>query len=338
MELVAAVQAEPASARRSRRVLIDIAAMEAHGLAAGDVVRLCASSREGGVAFGVAWPSVLGARDQVQLGEAELVGCQAKHGDVLRVERVEGPLPIAQRVAVAGTAAKEAAAQALETLADAGCVWVGQTVDVVAGGARRRLRVTHVLLTSGAALCLGKCAGTSGGMQVTGDAPPAGNARTDAHADALKAIGGLQREVAKVRRLVDAALRAPDVFSAYGLTPPRGVLLAGPPGTGKTLVARSVAAASGAAVHVINGAEVVGKHSGDAEARLRDVFAAARRQRPSVVLIDEVDALCPRRQGGGGAASRVVATLLTLLDGAGAGDGVVVIGATNRPDALDAAL
>ncbi|PIA16962.1 AAA-domain-containing protein [Coemansia reversa NRRL 1564] len=161
--------------------------------------------------------------------------------------------------------------------------------------------------------------------------------RDDAHADAPQAIGGLKREVAEVQRLVDAALRAPHVFATYGLVPPRGVLLAGPPGTGKTLVARSVAAASGAAVHVINGAEVVGKHSGDAEARLRDVFAAARHQRPSVVLIDEIDALCPRRQGGGGAA-RVVATLLTLLDGADAGDGVVVIGATNRPDALDAAL
>ncbi|KAJ2312858.1 AAA+-type ATPase, partial [Coemansia sp. RSA 2705] len=154
-------------------------------------------------------------------------------------------------------------------------------------------------------------------------------------------IGGLESEIAEVRLLVGAALNEPEVFLEHGLLPPRGVLLYGPPGTGKTLIARAVAHASGAEVHVINGAEVMSRYYGESEARLREIFDQARQRSPSIVFIDEIDALCPKRgDSESEAGKRMVTTLLTLLDGADgrAGDRVVVLGATNRPNAIDAAL
>ncbi|KAJ2233330.1 AAA+-type ATPase, partial [Coemansia sp. RSA 455] len=154
-------------------------------------------------------------------------------------------------------------------------------------------------------------------------------------------IGGLDKEISEVRRLIEASLREPHLFAEYGLQPPRGVLLFGPPGTGKTLIARAVAAESQAHVHIINGAEIVNKFYGETEAKLRDIFDSARRQSPSVIFIDEVDALCPKRDDSDGEAEkRIVATLLTLMDGIAdrSNDRVVVIGATNRPNAIDPAL
>ncbi|KAJ2716842.1 AAA+-type ATPase [Coemansia spiralis] len=347
MELIAARQPGPVRPERARRVLLDLGAMAGHGLTAGDVVRLQAANAgpESPVAFGTAWPVALGAEGEVQLTDAALVNCQAKLGDTLRVERVAGALAEAQRITVC-LAAQQAAtrqlapAYARETLVDMGCVWVGQLVDIALGGTRQRFRVVQVQ-TAGAALAHGECAEVSSARtQVTVVESGDGEADKDGQAAALVgSIGGLEGEVCEVRRLVDAALWQPEAFAEFGLPAPRGVLLFGPPGTGKTLVARAVAAASGATVRVINGAEVVGKYYGESEARLRAIFEEARAQSPSIVFIDELDALCPRR-GDGEAGARVVATLLTLLDGAGqrAGDRVVVIGATNRPDAIDPAL
>ncbi|KAJ2395385.1 AAA+-type ATPase, partial [Coemansia sp. RSA 2603] len=152
-------------------------------------------------------------------------------------------------------------------------------------------------------------------------------------------IGGLDNEVKQVRRIVEGALSSSQEFKDFGLQAPRGVLLCGPPGTGKTLLARAVAAESGATVHVINGSEVTTKFIGEAEARLREIFADAAKQAPSIIFIDEIDALCPRRSGTGSEATvRIVATLLSLMDGVVDRGRVVVIGATNRPDSIDPAL
>ena len=140
--------------------------------------------------------------------------------------------------------------------------------------------------------------------------------------------------------MVELPLLSPSLFHSFGVRPPRGVLLHGPPGTGKTLIARALASQTFARFLSINGADVVGRYVGESEARLRAVFARAEAEAPAVVFIDEVDALCPAREGVSEALpKRLVSTLLTLMDGVWGGGGrVVVVGATNRPDALDPAL
>ncbi|KAI4819464.1 hypothetical protein KUCAC02_004710, partial [Chaenocephalus aceratus] len=131
------------------------------------------------------------------------------------------------------------------------------------------------------------------------------------------------------------------VFSA-GIPPPRGVLLYGPPGTGKTMIARAIANEIGAHMTVINGPEIVSKFYGETEARLRQIFTEASQRRPAIIFIDELDALCPKRDGAQNEVEkRVVASLLTLMDGIGSeghSGQLIVLGATNRPHAIDPAL
>ena len=154
-------------------------------------------------------------------------------------------------------------------------------------------------------------------------------------------IGGLDAEIARVREMIELPIRRPDLFQRLGVEPPKGVLLTGPPGTGKTMLARAVAQECGATFLAIAGPEIVSKHYGDTEAQLRAVFERAAREAPSVVFIDEIDAIAPRRDGVGGERQlerRMVAQLLTLMDGLASRDRVVVMAATNLPDSLDPAL
>ncbi|NWQ63117.1 SPAT5 protein, partial [Neopipo cinnamomea] len=155
-------------------------------------------------------------------------------------------------------------------------------------------------------------------------------------------IGGLSSQLRTIRETVELPLKQPELFKSYGIPPPRGVLLYGPPGTGKTLIAKAIANEVGAHVTVINGPEIISKFYGESESRLRQIFAEASLRRPSIIFIDELDALCPKREGAQNEVEkRVVASLLTLMDGIGSegSEGqLVVLGATNRPHALDAAL
>ncbi len=152
-------------------------------------------------------------------------------------------------------------------------------------------------------------------------------------------IGGLDREVALVREMVELPLRFPELFGALGIDPPRGVLLVGPPGTGKTLIARAVSSEVRAHFVHVNGPEVIHKYYGESEARLRAVFEEARQNAPSVIFLDEIDALAPKRaQVVGDVEKRVVAQLLALMDGLVERGQVVVMGATNLPENLDHAL
>lgn len=152
-------------------------------------------------------------------------------------------------------------------------------------------------------------------------------------------IGGLDAQLQKVREMIELPLRAPDVFQQLGIDAPKGVLLAGPPGCGKTLLARAVAAETDASFLSISGPEIVRKMYGESEAQLRQVFEEAAGQAPSIVFIDEIDSLAPRREDvEGDVEKRIVATLLTLMDGLEPREGVIVIAATNRPDAVDPAL
>ena len=152
-------------------------------------------------------------------------------------------------------------------------------------------------------------------------------------------IGGLHEEIQRVREMVELPLRHPELFQRLGIEPPKGVLLHGPPGCGKTLLARAVANESEANFFSINGPEIMSKFYGESEARLREIFQQAQQNSPSIIFIDELDAIAPKREEVTGEVERrVVAQLLALMDGLSGRGNVIVIGATNRPGALDPAL
>ncbi len=152
-------------------------------------------------------------------------------------------------------------------------------------------------------------------------------------------IGGLEREVQKIREIVELPLKYPQLFRLLGIEAPKGVLLYGPPGTGKTLIARAVASESEAHFIHVNGPEIMSKYYGESEARLRQVFDEARKKAPSIIFLDEVDAIAPRRtEVHGDVEKRVVAQLLALMDGLESRGNVIVIAATNVPDLIDPAL
>jgi transitional endoplasmic reticulum ATPase len=152
-------------------------------------------------------------------------------------------------------------------------------------------------------------------------------------------IGGLKNEVQKVREMIELPLRHPEIFDRIGIEAPKGVLLHGPPGTGKTLLAKAVANETNANFYSISGPEIMSKFYGESEERLRDVFKEAEENAPSIIFIDEIDSIAPKREEvSGDVEKRVVSQLLTLMDGIQSRGKLVVIGATNRPNAIDPAL
>lgn len=152
-------------------------------------------------------------------------------------------------------------------------------------------------------------------------------------------IGGLHKEIQRIREMIELPLKYPQIFQRLGIDPPKGVLLLGPPGTGKTLIARAVANETDAAFFAVNGPEVIHKFYGESEAKLRGIFEQASKQAPSIIFLDEIDAISPKRESAvGDVEKRVVAQLLALMDGLAGRGQVIVIGATNIPNALDPAL
>src|SRR5256884_1077297 len=152
-------------------------------------------------------------------------------------------------------------------------------------------------------------------------------------------ICGLGKELQRIREMIELPLKYPAVFDRLGVEPPKGVLLYGPPGTGKTLIARVVASETNAAFFVINGPEILNKLYGERESRLRSVFQEAQRKAPSIIFIDELDALAPKRsETNGELERRIVGQLLALMDGIASRGQVLLIGATNQPNSLDPAL
>ena len=152
-------------------------------------------------------------------------------------------------------------------------------------------------------------------------------------------IGGLKGELRRIREMIELPLRHPELFETLGIEPPKGVLLYGPPGTGKTLIAKAVANESGAHFISIAGPEIISKYYGESEQKLREIFEEAEENAPSIIFIDELDSIAPKREDVNGEVERrVVAQLLTILDGITERGQVIVIGATNRPDSIDPAL
>jgi len=154
-------------------------------------------------------------------------------------------------------------------------------------------------------------------------------------------IGGLKGQVEKIREMIELPLKYPELFERIGVDPPRGVLLYGPPGTGKTLIAKAAAQETDAYLIFISGPEIVGKYYGESEARLREIFTEAQKNAPAIVFIDEIDAIAPKREDIGGdkqVERRIVAQLLSIMDGLKDRGKVIVIATTNIPNSLDPAL
>lgn len=152
-------------------------------------------------------------------------------------------------------------------------------------------------------------------------------------------VGGVRKQLAQIRELVELPLRHPQLFKTIGVKPPKGILLYGPPGSGKTLIARAVANETGAFFVIINGPEIMSKLAGESESNLRKVFQEAEKNAPSIIFIDEIDSIAPKREKTQGEVERrIVSQLLTLMDGLKSRAHVIVIAATNRPNSIDAAL
>ncbi len=168
--------------------------------------------------------------------------------------------------------------------------------------------------------------------EATGDAPEASTGVS------YEDIGGLDEELELVREMIELPLSEPELFARLGIEPPKGVLLYGPPGTGKTLIARAVANEVDAHFETISGPEIVSKYKGESEQQLRDAFDRASANAPAILFVDEIDSIAGARDEDADMENRVVAQLLTLMDGLEAREEVIVIGATNRVDAIDPAL
>lgn len=152
-------------------------------------------------------------------------------------------------------------------------------------------------------------------------------------------VGGLKEQINRLREIVELPLRQPEIFARLGIEPHNGILMYGSPGCGKTLIAKALASESEANFYIVNGPEIVNKYYGETEARLRDIFKEARDTSPSIIFIDEIDAIAPKREEAfGDVEKRVVAQLLALMDGMSERGNVIVLGATNRPESIDPAL
>jgi transitional endoplasmic reticulum ATPase len=162
---------------------------------------------------------------------------------------------------------------------------------------------------------------------------------TEHRSPSYEDVGGAKAQLQRIREMIELPLKFPEVFERLGVSAPRGVLLYGPPGCGKTLIARAIAHEADAKFFVVSGPEIIHKHYGESEAHLRKIFEQASKQGPSIIFLDEIDAIAPKRENAAGDVERrVVAQLLTLMDGLKQRENVIVIAATNLPNSIDPAL
>jgi len=309
---------------------IDPKVMEERSLQSGDVVEVRGSKR----AYAIVLP---GRPEDYGRGTIRIDGemrsnAGARIDDVVSVRRVE--VRRAEKITIAPTEPLmvEGGEEYFGRMLEGRVVYRGYTVSVNVMGRRVDFVVSNisppleaVLVTPDTQISISK-------EVVKGI--PAGVSRVT-----YEDIGGMKEQIQKVREMVELPLRHPELFERLGVEAPKGVLLYGPPGTGKTLLAKAIANEVNANFYSISGPEIMSKFYGESEERLREVFKQARENAPSIIFIDELDSIAPKREEvTGEVEKRVVAQLLSLMDGLEERGKVVVIGATNRPDAIDPAL
>jgi len=220
----------------------------------------------------------------------------------------------------------------VSTVLDGKVVSKGDIIQLNVMGSRVELMLTGYVPSGSAAII-------SHGTKVTMSAKAAKELSATVTGTSYDDVGGLEDEVKKVREMIELPLKHPELFERLGVEAPKGVLLHGPPGTGKTLLAKAVASETNANFYSIGGPEIMSKFYGESEERLREIFKQAEDNAPSIIFIDEIDSIAPKRdEVTGETERRVVAQLLALMDGLESRGKVVVIGATNRPNAIDGAL
>ncbi|KAI8908834.1 P-loop containing nucleoside triphosphate hydrolase protein [Powellomyces hirtus] len=301
--------------------------------------------------MGIIWPSAAVQQQTVQLGSLLRQNADLELGGTAQIDDLRIPVLEATRITLRPSAKhvhpidEMLSIYAKEILVDLKYIVKGNLIEIQCYGKLRQFTVDSLVSDVYSET-------SHDGNDATIVTPHEVSRRTqiprqivtDRRKVSYASIGGLSNEIATVRDMVEIPLNEPERFTRFGLRPPRGVLLYGPPGTGKTLIARAVAAETGAHVITVNGPEVISKFFGETEAKLRDIFEEAAHNAPSIVFIDEIDALCPKRDSSASdLEKRIVATLLTLMDGVDVSsttnrNRVIVIGATNRPNSLDEAL
>lgn len=352
--------APPQAAKSAMKIFLAADALKAIGVSSGDLVHL---AKAGADRRGIVVVAAAGAADQATdivlitdrlrrvmgllLGDRVDVTLHAKHPEYAAKVVVSAPAEVCEGEGAA--ALKEAVAK---TLHDVGIVMPGfsfsegeQDLTVVDAAGLPDLKQLSIadngldayrersnLLTPIFFFDKKKTSiELTSSTRINADLPPQVS---------YSGIGGLAKQIALLKSKIELPLHRPSLFQRFGMAPDRGFLLHGPPGTGKTMLLRAVAAETNAHVLTINGPSIVSKYLGETESALRGIFAEAVQYQPAIIFVDEIDALVPKRDSdeSGEAESRVVSTLLTLMDGMGAGGQVVVVGATNRPNSIDPAL
>ncbi|CDO53859.1 hypothetical protein DV495_003656 [Geotrichum candidum] len=352
--------APPQAAKSAMKIFLAADALKAIGVSSGDLVHL---AKAGADRRGIVVVAAAGAADQATdivlitdrlrrvmgllLGDRVDVTLHAKHPEYAAKVVVSAPAEVCEGEGAA--ALKEAVAK---TLHDVGIVMPGfsfsegeQELTVVDAAGLPDLKQLSIadngldayrersnLLTPIFFFDKKKTSiELTSSTRINADLPPQVS---------YSGIGGLAKQIALLKSKIELPLHRPSLFQRFGMAPDRGFLLHGPPGTGKTMLLRAVAAETNAHVLTINGPSIVSKYLGETESALRGIFAEAVQCQPAIIFVDEIDALVPKRDSdeSGEAESRVVSTLLTLMDGMGAGGQVVVVGATNRPNSIDPAL
>ncbi|OMJ19561.1 Spermatogenesis-associated protein 5 [Smittium culicis] len=322
------------------KIFISLTQLVNHSIYAGDlvIVKNTSNSVLHGIC-GIAWPSFTCEDSDVQLSNLARINLNVKLGDFVTVNKISHQIPHAKTVVV------DLVSPTLKTFNDSlfnhislylenvAYVCKHNMFDISFGGDEKRFKIIEIL------------------PEIAELAPneiiaKKDNTSTDINSDYNK-IEKDESNSDKDTLLLFRVLNNTNIISSVSITPPRGVLLYGPPGTGKTMIARAVANETKANVIIINGSEITTKYFGESEAKLNQLFLEARNNAPSIIFIDEIDALCPKRSSNNTTSteSRIVTTLLTLMDGFSSNankdnkfDRVVVIGATNRPNSIDEAL
>jgi transitional endoplasmic reticulum ATPase len=300
--------------------------MDALGLQSGDIVKV--AGKKSAVARALLSHPADDGKDLVRIDGRIRLDASAGLGDSVVVSKVATQVATKVRVAPLENAPDIDTRYFLEVI-DGFPVMNGTTLSIPYFGGRLLFRVADfaphgeaVVVKSSTSLQVVTGTAADKELQVT-----------------YEDIGGMKDEVQKVREMIELPLRHPEIFDKLGVQPPKGVLLHGVPGTGKTLLAKAVAAESGAKFFTIGGPEIMSKFYGESEQKLRDIFKKAKEAAPSVIFIDELDSIAPKREDvSGEVEKRVVSQLLSLMDGLEGRGQVIVIATTNRPNSIDPAL